>query len=102
MEDNELERSAVVEPLIKGGCFPNRVEVETNSVARGHDCARDNIVAPHKGARYWFSDAIDIYRGCANEGNNETDGCCKQRRDHQDAKPTDIKTIVGACNPLTK
>jgi hypothetical protein len=102
VEDNELERTTVVEPLIERGCFPDGVEVKTNSVRRRNNGTRDDVVTIHQRTSNGFTDAIDVHRGSTNESDDETDCCSEQRRDHQNTEPTDIETIVSAGYPVTK
>jgi len=69
--------------------------VKSDCVRRGDNSTRNDVVTVHKRTSNWFTNAIDVHRGSSDEGDDETDGCCKQRRDHQDAEPTDIQTVVG-------
>ena len=102
VEDYELERSTVIQPLVKRCGFPNRVEVKTNCVGRGNNCTRDDVVAVHERTSDWFADAVDIHRRSSDERNDEADGCCQQSWDHQHTEPTDIQTVVGGGYPGTK
>ena len=97
-----MERTTVVKPFIKGCGFPNGVEVKSDCVGRGNNCTRDDVVTVHERTSNGFTNTIDVHRGSSDEGDDETDGCCEQRRDHQDAEPTDIQTVVGGGNPLAE
>ena len=97
-----MQRTIVVEPFIKGCGFPNGVEVKTNCIGTRDNCTRDDVVAIHERTCNRFTNTIDVHRGSSDEGDDETDGCCKQRRDHQNAEPTDIQTVVGAGNPFAE
>ena len=76
--------------------------MQSDCVGRGDDGPTDDVVSVQEGACDWFSDAIDVYGGCANKGNDKTNCSCKQRRNHEDSKPTDIETVVSRGNPVTK
>ena len=89
-------------PIHQGMRFPNGVEVKSDCVGRGNNCTRDDVVTVHERTSNGFTNTIDVHRGSSDEGDDETDGCCEQRRDHQDAKPTDIQTVVGAGNPFAE
>ena len=102
VEDYQLERTTVIEPLIERSCFPNGIEVETDSVGRRDNCTRDDVVAIHERTSNWFTDAVNVHRRSSDESDDETDSSSEQRRDHQDAKPTDIQTIVGRGNPIAE
>jgi len=45
VEDNQLVRTAVVEPLIQAGCVPNGIEVQADGVGGGDNCTGDDVVA---------------------------------------------------------
>ena len=47
VQDNQLVGAAVVQPFVKAGCFPDRVEVKTDGVAGGDDGSGDDVVAVH-------------------------------------------------------
>ena len=49
-----------------------------------------------------FTDAIDVHRGSTDEGDDETDCCCQQSWNHQNAEPTDIKAVIGRSYPLAE
>ena len=102
VEDYELERTTIIQPLIEGCCFPNRIEVKSNSVGRGDNSTRDDVVTVHQGPCNRFSDTIDVHRRSTDKGDDEADGCCQQCWNHQDAKPTNIETVVSAGNPIAE
>ena len=102
VEDYELIRTTVIEPLVERRCFPNGVEVKSDCVRRRDDSTRDDVVAIHERPSNGFANTVDVHRRSSDEGGDETDGCCKQRRNHQDAKPTDIQTVVGRCDPFAE
>jgi len=45
VEDDQLVRTAVVEPLIQAGCVPNGIEVQANRIGGGDNCTGDDVVA---------------------------------------------------------
>ena len=49
VEDYELERTTIIQPLIEGCCFPNGIEVKSNSVGRGDNSTRDDVVTVTSG-----------------------------------------------------
>ena len=102
VEDYQLERTTIVEPLIERSSFPDGIEVETDSVRRRNNSTRDDVVAIHERTSNWFADAVDVNRRSSDESDDETDSSSEQRRDHQNAKPTDIQTIVGRGNPIAE
>merc|ERR1712159_953521 len=72
VEDHQLERTAVVQPLIEGSGFPDGVEVQADGVAGRNNSTRDDVVAVEKGAGNRLADAVNINRGSGDEGNDET------------------------------
>ncbi len=58
VEDNELERTTVVEPFIQTGCFPDGIEVQTNSIRRRNNSTRNDVVTVEKRTRYWFTNPV--------------------------------------------
>ena len=102
VENNQLERTTVIKPLIQRSCFPDGVEVKTNCVRRRYNSTRNDVVTVEKGTSDGFTDAINVHRGSSDEGNDEADGCCKKCWNHQDAKPTHIEAVVGAGDPLAE
>ena len=86
----------------QGMRFPNGVEVKTNCIGTRDDSTRDDVVAIHERTSNGFTNTIDVHRGSSDESDDETDGCCKQRRDHQNAEPTNIKTVVCIGNPIAE
>ena len=48
VEDYELERTTVIEPLVERCGFPDGIEVESNCVGRGNNCTRDDVVTIHE------------------------------------------------------
>ena len=102
VEDNQLVRTAVVQPLIEGGSFPDGVEVQADGVAGGDNSTRDDVVSVDQGASNRLTDAVDINRGSGDEGDDEADGGRQQRRDHQNAEPAHIEAVFGAGDPLAE
>ena len=47
VEDYELERTTVIEPFIKGSCFPDGVEVKSNCIGGRDNSTRDDVVSIH-------------------------------------------------------
>ena len=82
--------------------LPRWVEVKTDSIRRRHNGTRDDVVAIHERTCNRFTDSVDVHRRSSDEGGDETDSCCEQRRDHQDAEPTDIQTVVGRGDPFAE
>ena len=58
MEDDELVGSTVVEPFIKACSFPNGIEMESDGIAAGNDCAGDDVVSIEKRTGNWFADPV--------------------------------------------
>ena len=48
VEDDELVRTTIVEPFIERCGFPDGIEVKSNSVGRGNNCTRDDVVTVHE------------------------------------------------------
>jgi hypothetical protein len=76
--------------------------MQADSVGAGHHGAGDDVVAVHQGAGDGLTDAVDVDRRGANEGDDEADGGGQQGGDHQHTEPTDIEAIVGGGDPLTE
>merc|ERR1712113_1379152 len=74
VEDNQLVRTAVVQPLIKRSSFPDGIEVKADGVRGGHNSTGDDVVAVDQGACDGLTDAVDVYGGCCDERNDETGG----------------------------
>ncbi len=102
VEDNELERTTVIEPFIQTCCFPDGVEVQTDSVRRRDNSTRDDVVTIHERTSDGFTDTVNIDGGSSNKCYDEADGSSKQAGNHQDAEPTDIETVIGAGDPVAK
>merc|ERR1711975_79459 len=102
VENNQLVRTAVVQPLIERSSFPDGIEVQADGVGRGNNSTGDDVVAVDQRTGDGLTDAIDIDRRCGNESNDEADGGSQQSWDHQHTKPTDIQTVVGGGDPLTE
>src|SRR6476469_2297628 len=101
VEDHQLVRATVVEPLIEGSSFPDGVEVEATGVGRRHNCTRDDVVAVDEGASDGLTDTIDVNGRSRDESDDEADGGREQGRNHQDAEPAYIEAVVGAGDPIT-
>ena len=102
VEDNQLVRTAVVQPLIERGGFPNGIEVQTNCVGRRDNSTRDDVVAINQRSGNWFANAIDIHRRSGDEGDDETDSGSQQRWDHQCTKPAHVEAVIGGCDPVAE
>ena len=102
VEDYELVRTTVIQPLIKGCCFPDGIEVKSNSVGRGHNSTRDDVVTIHERSRNRFANAIDVHRRSTNECDDKANGCCQQCWNHQHTKPTNVEAVVSRRNPVAK
>ena len=76
--------------------------MKTNSIRRRDNSTRDDVVTIHKRPSNWFSDAIDVHRRSSDEGSNEANCSSEKAWNHKDSKPTDIKTIVCASNPIAE
>ena len=48
VEDYELERTTVIQPLVERCGFPDGIEVESNCVGRGNNCTGDDVVTVHE------------------------------------------------------
>ena len=102
VEDHQLERTTVVQPLIEAGGFPDWVEVQADGVAGRNNSTGDDVVAVHQGASYGLTDAVDVDRGCGDEGHDEADGGSQQAGDHQHTEPAHIEAVVGGGDPVAK
>ena len=102
VEDNQLVRTAVVQPLIERGSFPDGIEVKADGIRGGHNSTGDDVVAVNQGAGDGLTDAIDVNRGSRDERDDETDGGCEQTGNHQHTEPTHINAVVGVGDPLTE
>ena len=52
-------------------------------------------------ARHRFTDPINIDRRCSNEGDDKDNSRGQERWNHDDAKPSNVKAVVGRCNSGT-
>ena len=102
VEDYQLVGTTIVEPLIERSCFPDGIEVESNSVRRRNNSTRDDVITIHERTSNWFTDSVDVHRRSSDECGDETDGCRQQSWDHQYTEPTDIQTIVCGRYPGAK
>jgi len=64
VEDHQLVRTAVVQPLVEAGGFPDGVEVQADGVAGRNNGAGDDVVAVHQGA----GDRLGIQKLLAQQG----------------------------------
>ena len=74
VEDHELVRATVVQPLIEGSSFPDGVEVQANGVGGRNNSTRDDVVAVHQGARDGLTDAVNVDGRSGDEGDGEASG----------------------------
>jgi len=102
VEHHQLVRTAVVQPLVEAGGFPDGVEVQADGVAGRNNGAGDDVVAVHQRAGDGLTDAIDVHRGSSDEGDDEADGGGQQAGDHQHAEPAHIEAVVGGGDPLAE
>jgi carbamoyl-phosphate synthase small subunit len=102
----------ILRMLVDRGCDLTVVPAQTpasdvlamnpDGVAGRNNSTRDDVVTVHQRTSNGFTDAIDVHRRSSDEGDDEADSCSKQRRNHQNAEPTDIQTVVSRGNPVTK
>merc|ERR1712100_44250 len=102
VEDNQLVRTAVVQPLIERGSFPDGIEVKADGVRGRNNSTGDDVVAVDQGAGDGLTDAIDVNGGCCDEGNDEAGGGSQQGGDHQHTEPAHVKAVVGGGDPLAE
>jgi len=102
VENNQLVRTTVVQPLVEAGGFPDGVEVQADGVAGRNNSTGDDVVAVDQGAGNGLADAVDINRGSGDEGNDEADGRGQQAGDHQHTEPAHIEAVVGGGDPLAE
>merc|ERR1712054_340387 len=102
VEDNQLVRTAVVQPLIERSSFPDGIKVQADGVGGGNNSTGDDVVAVDQRTSDRLTDAVDVDRRGGNESNDEADGGSQQSWDHQHTEPTDIETVVGGGDPLTE
>ena len=102
VEHHQLVRTAVVEPLIQGGCFPDGIEVQADGVGGGDNSTGDDVVAVHQGTGDGLTDAVNVHRRGGNEGDDEAGGGSEQGGDHQHTEPTHIEAVVGAGHPVAE
>merc|ERR1712100_1015937 len=102
VEDNQLVRTAVVEPLIERSSFPDGIEVQADGVRGRNNSTGDDVVSIDQGASNRLTDAVDVNRGSGDESDDETNGGSQQCGDHQHTEPTDINTVVGGGDPITE
>ncbi len=76
--------------------------MQADSVGGGHNSTGDDVVAVHQGTSNWLTNSVDIDRGRGDERHDEADGRSQQGGDHENPKPTDVNTVVGAGNPLAE
>ena len=102
VKNNELIRTAVIEPLVQAGSFPDGIEVQADGVGGGNDSAGDDVVAVEQRACNGLADAVDIDGRRGDEGNDEAGGCGEQGREHQHAEPADVQAVLGGGDPATE
>ncbi len=102
VEDHQLIGTAVVQPLVERGSFPDGIEVKADGVRRRHNSTGDDVVAVDQGAGDGLTDAVNVNRGSGDEGDDEADGGCEQAGNHQHTEPTHINAVVGVGDPLTE
>ena len=76
--------------------------MQANGVAGRNNSTRNDVVAIQQGTSDRLANAVDVNRRGGDESDDEASGGGKQTRDHQHTEPTDINTVVGICDPLTK
>ena len=76
--------------------------MQSNCVRGRNHSTGDDVVAVHQGTCNWLTDAVDVDRGSANEGDDEADRCGEQRWNHENAEPTHVNAVVGGSHPLTE
>ena len=95
-----MQLTAVVEPLIHRGGFPDRVEMHANGIRRRNDCSRDDVVSVEKRSSDWLTDPIDIDGRSCEEGSDEAGSCCKKRGEHDGTEPANVEAVLGRGNPV--
>ena len=83
------------EPLVEAGGFPDRVEVQADGVARGHNSTGNDVIAVHQGAGNRLTDAVDVDGGSGDERHDEADGGSQEGGDHQHTEPAHIEAVIG-------
>jgi len=102
VENDELVRAAVVQPLIQAGSFPDGIEVKSDCVGRRNNSTRDDVVAVEQRASYGFADTIDVHGRSSDESDDVAGGCGQQGGDHENTEPADVKAVVDARYPLAE
>jgi len=90
VENYQLVRTTVVQPLVEAVGFPNGVKVQANGVRRGDYGGRDQVVAVEQRARDRLTDTVNVHRGSGDEGDYKAGGSGEQAGDHQYAEPADV------------
>ena len=60
VHDNKLVRATIVQPLIHGSGFPDRVEVHANGIGAWNNSTRDDVVSVQQRSCDGFSNTIDV------------------------------------------
>ena len=95
VEDNQLVRTAVVQPLIERGSFPDGIEVKADGVRGRNNSTGDDVVAVDQRTSDRLTDAGDVDRRSGDQGNDEADGSSQQCGDHQHTEqPTPERLLV--------
>ena len=102
MEDDELVGSTVVEPFIKACSFPNGIEMESDGIAAGNDCAGDDVVSIEKRTGYRLPNTVNVDRRGPNESKDKAGSGGKKGGDHQHTEPAHIEAVVGGGYPLAE
>ena len=76
--------------------------MQADRVGGRDDRAGDDVVAVYEGASDRLTDAINVYRGSRNEGNDEGNSGGEQGGNHQHAEPAYIQAVVSAGDPVAK
>ncbi|PPT08114.1 hypothetical protein CKA32_006336 [Geitlerinema sp. FC II] len=102
VKDDELVRTAVVQPFVEAGSFPDRVKVKSDRVGRRNNSTRDDVVSVHQRPGNGFADTIDVHGRSSDERDDVAGSRGQQGGDHENTEPADIKAVAGASDPLAE
>ncbi len=102
VQNHQLVRTTVVQPLIQGSSFPNGVEVHPNRIGGRHHRTGDDVVAVQQGTGHRLTNPVNVHGRSGDKGNDEAGGGSQQGGDHQHAEPANVKAVIGAGDPLAE
>jgi hypothetical protein len=102
MQHNELVGAAIVEPLVEAQGLPDWIEVHAYGIGARDDASANQIVPVEKAPRDWFSDAINVYWRCEEKSGDVSRESDREKREHEDAKPAQVKTIAAGQEKAKK